>query len=180
MNATHSAKRRKKDRGQAPACREIREYTVFFLRKKFRQRRKGIFGVTHTYVRTNVTVSPGRHRRKHARISRLAVLGIQGMLVRTYREKCSPTLRIFGMFFLKKSSTVHYDCKKDGPVNQSPQAVRKRTFAKRQIDRYDSRNKRLKEKGFQREEGDRNQNPPKYANILREQDIRRWHRRWLH
>ena len=51
------AKRRKKDRGQAPACREIREYTVFFLRKKFRQRRKGIFGVTHTYVRTNATVS---------------------------------------------------------------------------------------------------------------------------
>ena len=66
MNASHSAKRRKKDRGQAPACREIGEYAVFFLRKKFRQRRKGIFGVTHTYVRTNVTVSPEMHRTRFA------------------------------------------------------------------------------------------------------------------
>jgi len=35
----------------------IREYTVFFLRKKFRQRRKGIFTVTPAYVRYHITVS---------------------------------------------------------------------------------------------------------------------------
>ena len=103
MNASHSAKRRKKDRGQAPACREIREYTVFFLRKKFRQRRKGIFGVTHTYVRTNVTVSPENLAQKHERILGTIASAKAGRRFRSFRKKS------FGIAEKKASKVIPGD-----------------------------------------------------------------------
>ena len=99
-----------------------------------------------------------RRKKDRGSTERLAFIGAKNVIA-VISTKMLAHASHFRDIFPEKTSIVHYDRKKCGTVNQSPRAVRKRTFAKRQIDRYDSRNKRLKGWSFLRGGGDRNLPP---------------------
>ena len=67
LHSSNAAKERKrKTVGRRAPAGKYGNIPSFFVRKKFRHRRKGIFVVTHTYVRTNATVSQNLTRVTHS------------------------------------------------------------------------------------------------------------------
>ena len=69
----------------------------------------------------------------------------------TFLQKCSPTLRIFGVFNAKKARKVYYVSRKSGPKSQADRSVRQADSAGR-LEHVERTNKAMGV-GFQRKGG---------------------------